>query len=133
MSGFATIPQFTPTQGVWFAVLLAFGVAVQFAFSPKRRAVMGGFRFVMADIFRTAPAIAGVTLVRGAYRLGYLNEGRGFLEANLRSVVWMSGFIFVAQLVARFVPPMSWLARDLRNAGRNVWSERLNRWTGKSA
>ena len=131
--GFETVPQFTTTQGVWFAVLLAFGVAVQFAFSPKRRAVMGSFRFVMADIFRTAPAIAGVTLVRGAYRLGYLNEGRGFLEANLRSVVWMSGFIFLAQLVARFVPPMSWLARDLRNAGRNVWSARLNRWMGKSA
>ena len=131
--GFETVPQFTTTQGVWFAVLLAFGVAVQFAFSPKRRAVMGDVRFVLADIFRTAPAIAGVTLVRGAYRLGYLNEGRGFLEANLRSVVWMSGFIFVAQLVTRFVPPMSWLARDLRNAGRNVWGARLNRWMGKSA
>ena len=131
--GFETVPQFTTTQGVWFAVLLALGVAVQFAFSPRRRAVMGSFRFIMADMFRTAPAIAGVTLVRGAYRLGYLNEGRGFLEANLRSVVWMSGFIFVSQMAVRFLPPMSWLARDLRNAGRAVWSARLGRWTGRAA
>ena len=131
--GFATVPQFTTTQGVWFAVLLTLGVAVQFAFSPKRRAVMGDVRFVMVDILRTAPAIAGVTLVRGAFRLGYLNEGRGFLEANLRSFVWMSGFIFVSQMAVRFLPPMSWLARDLRNAGRSVWSARLNRWTGRAA
>lgn len=130
---FATVPQFTTTQGVWFAVLLTLGVAVQFALSPKRRAVMGGFRFIMADILRTAPAIAGVTLVRGAYRLGYLNEGRGFLEANLRSLVWMSGFVFISQLAVRFLPPMSGLARDLRNAGRAVWSERLGRWTGRAA
>ena len=53
---------------------------------------------------------------RGAYRLGYLEEGRGFWEANLRSVVWMSGAIFAGQMAVRFLPPMAWLSRDLRNA-----------------
>ncbi|RZJ37808.1 MAG: hypothetical protein EON87_21690, partial [Brevundimonas sp.] len=109
--GFAVAPIFTQTQGLWFGVLLALGVAVQFAFSPKRRAVMGGVRFVLADLFRTAPAVAGVTLVRGAYRAGYLAEGRGFIEANLRSLVWMSGFILIAQLLVRYLPPLSWLQR----------------------
>ncbi|CAN5155933.1 hypothetical protein BH10PSE2_BH10PSE2_14130 [soil metagenome] len=131
--GFAVQPDFTPLQLIAFAVLLALGVAVQFAFSPKRRAVMGSFRFVMADILRTAPSIAGVTLVRGAYRAGYLAEGRGFIEANLRSIVWMSGAIFAGQMAVRYVPPMSWLARDLRQAGRAVWSERLGRWMGSKA
>jgi uncharacterized membrane protein len=133
VSGFAVVPVFTPLQGVAFAVLLTLGVAVQFAFSPRRRAVMGSVRFVMADVLRTAPSIAGVTLVRGAYRAGYLNEGRGFIEANLRSIVWMSGAIVAGQMAVRFLPPMSWLARDLRLAGRAVWSERLGRWMGKQA
>lgn len=131
--GFAVDPVFTQTQAIWFAALLTLGVAIQFAFSPKRRAVMGSAKFLLADVLRTAPAVAGVTLVRGAYRAGYLAEGRGFLEANLRSLVWMSGAIVVGQMAVRFLPPMSWLARDLRDAGRAVWSARLGRWTGRAA
>jgi len=130
--GFAVDPMFTQLQFIAFAALLSFGVAVQFAFSPKRRAVMGNMKFLLADALRTAPSIAGVTLVRGAYRAGYLNEGRGFIEANLRSIVWMSGAILAGQMAVRFVPPMSWLAGDLRLAGRAVWSERLGRWMGSN-
>tara|TARA_R110002167_G_scaffold12963_2_gene54842 strand:- start:297 stop:698 length:402 start_codon:yes stop_codon:yes gene_type:complete len=133
MSAFAVTPVFTELQAIAFAVLLTLGVAVQFAFSPKRRAIMGDVKFLLADALRTAPAVAGVTLVRGAYRAGYLAEGRGFLEANLRSIVWMSGAILAGQMVVRYLPPMSWLARDLRQAGRAVWSARLNRWTGRAA
>ena len=130
--GFAVQPIFTTTQAIWFAVLLTFGVAVQIAFSPKRRAIMGGLKFAVASAVVAAPGLAGVTLVRGAYRLGYLEEGRGFLEANLRSVVWMSGAIFAGQMAVRFLPPMSWLSRDLANAGRTVWSARLGRWMGNA-
>lgn len=131
MSAFAVDPVFTTTQAIWFAVLLTLGVTVQLAFSPKRRAMMGGLKFALASAVVAAPAAAGVTLVRGAYRLGYLEEGRGLVEANLRSVVWMSGAIFAGQMATRYVPPMSWLARDLRDAGRAVWSDRLGRWLGR--
>ena len=130
--GFAVQPIFTTTQAIWFAVLLSFGVAVQLAFSPRRRALMGGLKFAMASALVAAPAAAGITLVRGAYRLGYLEEGRGFLEANLRSVVWMSGAIMLGQLVVRFVPPFSLLARALRDAGRDVWKARVGRWMGRA-
>ena len=132
MSAFPVTPVFTMLQAVAFAALLAFGVALQFAFSPRRREIMGGLKFVMASAVLAAPAAAGVTLVRGAYRLGYLEEGRGFLEANLRSVVWMSGAILAGQMVVRFLPPLSWLSRDLRQAGRDVWSARLGRWMGSA-
>ena len=71
-----------------------------------------------------------MTFVRGAYRLGYLEEGRGFLEANLRSLVWMSGAVLAGQLAVRYLPPLSWLSGDLRRAGRDVWNARLNRWMG---
>ena len=130
--GFAVQPIFTTTQAIWFAALLTFGVAVQLAFSPRRRAIMGGLKFAMASALVAAPAAAGVTLVRGAYRLGYLEEGRGFLEANLRSIVWMSGAIFAGQMAVRYLPPMAWLTRDLRNADRAVWSARLDRWLGRA-
>ena len=78
--------------------------------------------------------VCGTTpcMLRGAYRLGYLEEGRGFWEANLRSLVWMSGAIFAGQMAVRFLPPMAWLSRDLRTAGRAVWSERLGRWMGRA-
>ena len=131
MTAFATQPIFTPLQAAAFAALLTFAIALQMMFSPKRRAIMGGLKFALASAVVAAPGLAGVTLVRGAYRLGYLEEGRGFWEANLRSLVWMSGAIFAGQMAVRFLPPMSWLSRDLRNAGRAVWSERLGRWMGK--
>lgn len=132
MSAFAVDPVFTTTQAIWFAALLTFAVAAQAAFSPRRRAIMGGLKFALASAVIAAPGIAGVTLVRGAYRLGYLEEGRGFLEANLRSIVWMSGAIFAGQMAVRFLPPMAWLSRDLREASRAVWSERLGRWMGRA-
>ena len=131
MSAFAVDPIFTQMQAIAFAGLLTFALVLQAAFSPKRRAIMGRMKFVLASAVVAAPGLAGVTFVRGAYRLGYLEEGRGFWEANLRSVVWMSGAIFAGQMVVRFLPPMSWLTRDLRNAGLAVWSERLGRWMGK--
>jgi hypothetical protein len=131
MSAFLTDPIFTTTQGLWFGALLALGLIVQTAFSPRRRAIMGLPKFALASAMVSAPAIAGVTLVRGAYRLGYLEEGRSLIEANMRSILWMSGSIILGQLIVRFVPPMSWMARDLKQAGRAVWSARLNRWTGR--
>jgi len=132
MSAFAVDPVFTTTQAIWFAALLTFAVAVQAAFSPKRRAIMGGLKFALASAVVAAPGLAGVTFVRGAYRLGYLEEGLGFWEANLRSLVWMSGAIFAGQMAVRFLPPMSWLSRDLGDAGRAVWSARLGRWMGNA-
>ncbi len=132
MSAFAVDPIFTTTQAVWFAALLTFAVGLQIAFSPRRRAMMGGLKFALANAVVAAPGVAGVTLVRGAFRLGYLEEGRGFWEANLRSLVWMSGAIFAGQMAVRFLPPMAWLSRDLRTAGRAVWSERLGRWLGRA-
>jgi hypothetical protein len=132
VSAFAVDPVFTTTQAIWFAALLTFAVGLQVAFSPRRRAVMGGLKFALASAVVAAPGVAGVTLVRGAYRLGYLEEGRGFWEANLRSLVWMSGAVFAGQMAVRFVPPLSGLSRDLRAAGRAVWSERLGRWMGRA-
>ena len=130
MQGFAVQPVFTTTQAIWFAALLTLGVVVQLAFSPRRRAIMGGLSFAAASALVAMPGAAGVTLVRGAYRLGYLEEGRGFIEANLRSMVWMSGAIMAGQLAMRFLPPFSLLTGALRDAGRDVWRARLGRWMG---
>ncbi len=132
MSAFAVDPLFTQMQAIAFAGLLTFALVLQTAFSPKRRAIMGRLKFVLATAVVAAPGLAGVTFVRGAYRLGYLEEGRGFWEANLRSIVWMSGAIFAGQMAVRFLPPLSWLSRDLRDAGRAVWSERMGRWMGRA-
>ena len=132
MSAFAVDPIVTGLQWVAFASFLLIAVATQYVFSPRRRALMGRAKFALASAVIATPGIAGVTLVRGAYRAGYLEEGRGLVEANLRSIVWMSGFIFVSQLAVRYLPPLSWLSRDLANAGKAVWSARLSRWMGRA-
>jgi hypothetical protein len=133
VNGFAVEPVFTAWQWVGFALLLTPTLVLQYVFSPRRRALLGAPRFLLATALQAAPAAAGVSLVRGACRAGYLAEGRGFLEANLRSLVWMSGSILLGGLIVRWLPPFSVLQRDLRDAGRQVWSQRLNRWTGRSA
>ena len=90
-------------------------------------------RFMLASALFSAPALAGVTLVRGAYRLGYREEGRSFFEANMRSMVWMIGAVFLGQMIIRFVPPMSGLMRDYRRVDGIIWKERLGRWFGRAA
>jgi hypothetical protein len=130
VSAFVVDPVFTATQVWWFAALLAFGVAVEFAFSPRRRARLGAGGFLMGSALLQAPAAAGVTLVRGAYRLGYLEDGRGFIEANLRSIPWMIGAIFLGRLAARRLPPFSFATGALVRADREIWRERLGRWLG---
>lgn len=132
MSAFAVDPVFTTLQWIAFGGFMLMAVGTQYLFSPKRRAIMGRAKFALASAVIATPGIAGVTVVRGAYRAGYLAEGRGFLEANLRSIVWMSGFIFLSQMAVRFLPPLSWLSRDLSNAGKAVWGARLNRWMGRA-
>jgi hypothetical protein len=130
MSAFVVDPVFTWTQVQWFAGLLAFGVAVEFAFSPRRRERLGALGFLTGVALMQAPAVAGVTLVRGAYRLAYLEDGRGFIEANLRSLPWMIGAIFLGRLAARRLPPFSYATGALVRADRAIWSERLSRWFG---
>ncbi len=133
MSAFAVEPVFTQLQIIAFLAFLVPAVVLQSVFSPRRREIMGRARFALASAMIATPGIAGVTLVRGACRAGYLAEGRGFLEANLRSIVWMSGFIFLSQLAVRYLPPLSWLSRDLARAGKSVWTARLSRWTGRAS
>lgn len=130
MSAFVVDPVFTQAQVWWFAGLLALGVALECAFSPRRRERLGVPGFLAGATLMQAPAVAGVTLVRGAYRLGYLDDGRGFFEANLRSLPWMIGAIFLGRLAARRVPPFSYATGALVRAAREIWSERLGRWFG---
>ena len=132
MSAFAVEPVFTQLQALAFAGLLTLAVILQTVFSPKRRAIMGGMKFALASAVVAAPGIAGVTLVRGACRLGYLEEGRGFLEANLRSFVWMSLAIMAGQAAVRWLPVLSWPGRSLRAADKAIWKDRLGRWFGSA-
>jgi hypothetical protein len=130
MSAFVVEPVFTQLQLLAFAGLLAFGLAIEFAFSPRRSERLGAGGFLLGAGLMQAPAVAGVTLVRGAYRLGYLEDGRGFLEANLRSIPWMIGAIVLGRLAVRRLPPFSFATGALIRADRAIWSERLGRWFG---
>ena len=42
----------------------------------------------------------------------------------------MMGFVVVGQMAVRTLPPTSWLLRDMREANKQVWKNRLGRVLG---
>ena len=130
MSAFAVDPIFTQGHLWWFAAILALGVAVEFVFSPRRRAHLGALGFLTGVTLMQVPAVAGATLVRWGYRLGYLEDGRGLIEANVRSFVWAVGAVVLGGLAVRRLPPFSYATGALIRADRAIWFERLGRWFG---
>ena len=123
-------PVVQPSRWWLFAAALAVGVLTTVAFSPRRRAAMGAIRLAAAHGSSIVVPLAGVFVVRSGFRHAYELDGRGFWESMWLSLLWMLGFIAAGQLAVRTVPPTSWLIRDLRQAGRDVWSARLSRWFG---
>lgn len=114
-----------------FAVALACSVALTVAISPGRRRAMGMLKMAVAQGSQVMVPLAGLFLVRSGFRHAYEMEGRSFWEAMGLSLVWMTGFVFVGQLAVANVPPTSWLIRDLRQAGKDVWKARLVRLMGR--
>jgi len=123
-------PVVQPSRWWLFAAFLAASVVLTVAFSPRRRAAMGAIKLAAAHGSSVVVPLAGVFIVRSGFRHAYELDGRPFWESMWLSLLWMLGFIAVGQLAVRTVPPTSWLIRDLRQAGRDVWRDRLRRWFG---
>lgn len=130
MSGLWVEPVVEASRWWLFAGFLIGLTALTVALSPRRRQAMGALRLAAAHGSTIVVPLAGVFVVRSGFRHAYELDGRGFWEAVWLSLLWMIGFIAVGQLAVRTVPPTSWLIRDLRQAGRDVWKERLGRWFG---
>ena len=119
---------FTQLQAIAFAGLLTFAVAMQFAFSPRRRAIMGGMKFAMASAVDRgsgagqrdlrARSLCGrviwkrARLLGGQSALDRLDERRDLRGPNAE----------------RFLPADVVSCRVIWGiASRAVWSERLGR------
>ena len=126
-------PSIPHTRWWLFAAALAFSVTLTVAISPGRRRAMGVLKMAAAQGSQVMVPLAGVFLVRSGFRHAYEMDGRGFWESMGLSLLWMTGFIVAGQLAVRSVPPTSWLIRDLRQAGKDVWKERLGRILGRRA
>ena len=116
----------------WFGGMLAALTALTVIFSPRRRAAIGMIRVAAGRASQLAVPLAGVLVVRSGFRQAYLADGRSWWDAMWMSLVWMSASIFVGRLIVANVPPTSIWLRDLRQAGRDVWKERLGRWLGSA-
>lgn len=123
-------PRITEGHLVAFALVLAGLTALTTLCSPGRRKRLGTLKFAAAHAVLIAAPLAGVLVIRSGYRHAYLDAGAGFWSAMWLSLAWMLAFIFTASLIVRAVPPTSWLLRDLRRAGRDVWTGRLRRLVG---
>jgi hypothetical protein len=113
-----------------FAIALAFSMAVTVAISPGRRRYMGALKLAAAQGTQVMVPLAGVFLVRSGFRHAYELQGRSFWDAMWLSLLWGFGFIVVGQIAVRSLPPTSWLLRDMREANRQVWKNRLGRVLG---
>ena len=124
-------PSIPQTRWWLFAAALTFSVTLTVAISPGRRRAMGAIKMAAAQGSQVMVPLAGVFLVRSGFRHAYEMDGRGFWESMGLSLLWMTGFVFIGQLAVANVPPTSWLIRDLRQAGKDVWKARLGRLMGR--
>lgn len=118
-------PVIAPSRWWLFGAALAVSMLLTVAISPGRRRYMGALKLAAAQGTQVMVPLAGVFVVRSGFRHAYVLDGRGFWEAMWLSLLWMMGFVFIGQLAVRSVPPTSWLLRDLRDANKAVWKNRL--------
>lgn len=114
----------------WFAVMLLVAVAITSLVSRERRRRLGLTRFLLGYLCIAVVPLFGVTVVRSALREGLEQAGHGWWAALWLSLFFMLTFIFVAQWVVRRLPPTRRWLGDYRQAGRDIWRERLARWLG---
>lgn len=114
----------------WFAVVLVVSVAIASVASGERRRRLGLGRFLLGHLSIVAVPLFGVIVLRSALREGLEQAGRGWWAALWLSLFWMMAFIVVAQWVVRRMPPTRGWLRDYRQAGRDIWRDRLARWFG---
>jgi MFS family permease len=114
----------------WFAVLLLVSVAITSLVSGERRRRLGVARFLLGYLSIAAVPLFGVIVLRSALRADLEQAGHGWWSALWLSLFWMMTFIVVAQWLLRRVPPTRGWLQDYRQAGRDIWRERLARWFG---
>lgn len=114
----------------WFAVVLLVSVAIASVVYGERRRRLGLGRFLLGHLSIVAVPLFGVIVLRSALREGLEQAGRGWWAALWLSLFWMMAFIVVAQWVVRRMPPTRGWLRDYRQAGRDIWRDRLARWFG---
>jgi formate hydrogenlyase subunit 3/multisubunit Na+/H+ antiporter MnhD subunit len=112
----------------WFAAVLLVLAVITSLGSSERRRRLGVTKFLLGYLCIAAVPLFGVIVVRSAIREGLEQAGRGWWAAMWLSLFWMMAFIVVAQWVVRHMPPTRGWLRDYRQAGRDIWRERLARW-----
>ena len=110
----------TEAQLAWFGVLLAVGLIFTFAISPRRRAAVGGARFMAGRLLILGTALFGVVVVRGAIALGHKELGENAILAQLTGVFWGGVFAIFARLALILFPPTAWLLKEHRRAHREA-------------
>ena len=114
----------------WFAGVLLLSAAVTSLVSSERRRRLGLIRFLFGYLCIATVPLFGVIVLRSALREGLEQAGHGWWAALWLSLFWMVIFIVVAQWVVRHMPPTRGWLRDYRQAGRDIWRDRLSRWFG---
>ena len=114
----------------WFAVVLLVSVAITSLVSRARRRRLGLTRFLLGYLSIAAVPLFAVIVLRSALREGLEQAGHGWWAALWLSLFSMVTFIVVAQWLVRRMPPTRGWLRDYRQAGRDIWRDRLARWFG---
>ena len=114
----------------WFAAVLVFSLAITSLLSRERRRRLGLGRFLLGYLSIAAVPLFGVVVFRSALREELVHAGHGWWAAMWLSLFAMLAFIIVAQWLVRRMPPTRGWLRDYRQAGRDIWRERLARWFG---
>ena len=114
----------------WFVAVLLISAAITSLVSSERRRRLGLTKFLFGYLCIAAVPLFGVIVLRSALREGLEQAGHGWWAGLWLSLFWMVIFIVVAQWMVRHMPPTRGWLRDYRQAGRDIWRERFERWFG---
>ena len=114
------IPDIIGVHYAWFGVSLILSTAFAALWSPRRRRIIGSFRYLSAWVLIAAPALFGAVCVRGGYALALQERGMNGVLAQLIGLAAGLMFILLARIASMLFPPSAGLLKEWRRANREA-------------
>ena len=113
-------PDITAAHYAWFGVSLLISTAFAALWSPRRRRIIGSFKYLSAWVLIAAPALFGAICVRGGCALALQERGMNGVLAQMIGLAAGLMFILLARIASMLFPPGAWLLKEWRRANREA-------------
>jgi MFS family permease len=113
-------PDITASHYAWFGASLLIAAAFAMQWSPRRRRIIGSFRYLAAWGLIAGLALFGAICVRGGYALALQEQGMNGVLAQILGLLAGLMFILLARIGFILFPPAAGLLKEWRRANREA-------------